>query len=90
MSTITSFDGMSFKMYFKPKEHEPPHMVIFYGEKSCEINIKTLDIRDGILPKAKMDRANEWIEKHRDELLEMWSSQIFHKIKPLNAKKKGV
>ncbi len=32
MPEITRFYGIVIKMFFKPKEHEPPHIHALYGE----------------------------------------------------------
>ncbi len=45
--------------------------------------IETLNIIEGSLPKRARILAREWAEIHQDELNEMWETQNFHKIKPL-------
>ncbi|WP_366095291.1 DUF4160 domain-containing protein [Flavobacterium sp.] len=34
-------------------------------------------------PVGKLKLVQAWAEIHKDELLEMWYSKAFHKVKPL-------
>ena len=42
MPTISNFYGMTIKIYFLGKEHNPPHIHVIYGEYTAAINIKKL------------------------------------------------
>jgi len=42
-----------------------------------------LNIIDGKLPKKCRQLVREWAEAHQQELIDMWNSQDFHKIAPL-------
>ncbi|PHS58682.1 MAG: hypothetical protein COB17_01660 [Sulfurimonas sp.] len=47
------------------------------------MELSSLNIIDGSLPKRARIFSREWAELHQDELLEMWDTQNFHKIEPL-------
>ena len=70
-------------MFFKPKEHEPSHIHAIYGEYVGEINIKTMEMIEGDLPKKALELVKEWLEIHQDELQEMWEKQNIRKLPPL-------
>lgn len=83
MPMISSFYGIIIKMYFKQYEHNPPHIHAIYGEYICAINIKTSTIMDGYIPEKALYLVKEWIKLHRDELLDIWNTQKFNKLPPL-------
>jgi len=68
-------------MYFE--EHDPPHFHVGYNEHRASMEIKTLNLMAGTLPAKVRGLVEEWAEQHQQELLEMWQSQDFHKLKPL-------
>ena len=46
-------------------------------------DLRTLTLLEGDLP-AKADAlSREWLGLHKDELLEMWNTQVFKKLPPL-------
>lgn len=47
------------------------------------IDIQTLDVLEGDLPEKALNLAKEWIKQHQSEILEIWSTQQFKKIEPL-------
>ena len=63
------------KMYFK--EHGVPHFHAIYGEYNGVLNIKTLDLMEGDLPKRAHRLVKEWAAKYQAELVEMWKTQKF-------------
>lgn len=80
---ITRFYGLTVKMYLLGKKHNPPHIHILYGEYNAVIDLQTLKLMEGDLPGKGLAMAMEWATIHRDELLEMWSSQNFRHLPPL-------
>lgn len=70
-------------MYLLGKEYNPPHIHILYGEYNAVIDLQTLTLMEGDLPGKGLAMAMEWTTLHRDELLEMWSSQNFRHLPPL-------
>lgn len=81
MPEISRFLGIIILMYFD--EHNPPHFHIKYNEYKAVMEIKTLNILAGYLPVKVRGLVEEWAEIHQEELLAMWNSKDFHKIKPL-------
>ena len=83
MPVIARFYGMVIKMYLRGKEHNPPHVHVLYGECNGIIDLLTLSIIEGDLPSKAVALVTEWASKHQDELLEMWNTQQFKKLPPL-------
>ena len=83
MPTISRFYGLTIRMYFLAAEHNPPHIHVRYGKDTAEIEIRTGKTIQGNLPVRALSLAREWIGLHREELLEMWETQEFKKINPL-------
>ena len=85
MPTISIFYGIIVRMFFD--EHAPPHFHAQYGEFKASINIKTLELMDGKLPRRALELLLDWAELHQEELLEDWylcQKQLPpRKIKPL-------
>ncbi len=83
MPIISSFYGMTIKIYFLGKEHNPPHIHVIYGEYTSAVSIDTLEVLDGDLPKKELNLIRQWIKIHKKELLDIWNSQKLKKIEPL-------
>ena len=85
MPVLSRFYGIIIRMYFLPKEHNPPHVHVIYQDETFSIAIKDLSIIDGeVQPSSRaLSMVKEWIGLHRDELLEMWETQELHSIEPL-------
>ncbi len=83
MPVISRFYGMTIKMYFQQSEHNPPHFHVIYGEYVGLIDIKTLEMLEGDLPKKALMLVREWGEKHQKELMRIWQTQEFIKLPPL-------
>ena len=83
MPELARFYGMVVKMYFAQKEHNPPHIHAIYGEYMSAIDIQTLEVLEGDLPEKALNLVREWIQQHQSEILEIWITQQFKKIAPL-------
>lgn len=84
MPIIARFYGMIIKMYFLQSEHNPPHIhAIYENEYIGVMNIKTREIIDGDLPRRAEKILAEWVEIHEKELLQIWETQNFVKLPPL-------
>jgi hypothetical protein len=46
MPTISMFYGIIIRMYFAPKEHNPPHIHAYYNEYKISFNIQTMEFMD--------------------------------------------
>nr|WP_305909461.1 DUF4160 domain-containing protein [Methylomarinum sp. Ch1-1]MDP4522374.1 DUF4160 domain-containing protein [Methylomarinum sp. Ch1-1] len=47
------------------------------------LNIDTLEMIEGDLPKRAKKLVIEWAKMNKDEMKKMWDSQEFHKLPPL-------
>ncbi|MBQ0041626.1 MAG: DUF4160 domain-containing protein [Clostridiales bacterium] len=83
MPVISRFYGLTVRMYFLASEHQPPHIHVVYGDDSAEISIGDGSLLAGKLPAKAMQLILEWLELHREELMEIWDTQIFNPIDPL-------
>ena len=80
MPTISKFFGIAIRMYYD--DHGPPHFHAYYADASAKIDIETLSVREGILPRRALGLVLEWAAEHRNELLEDWRLAEAHR--PLN------
>jgi hypothetical protein len=81
MPTISSFYGILIRMYYD--EHGPPHFHVEYQGSGAAIDIESLHIRAGRLPRRALNLALDWAELHRDELRANW--RLAEEGRPLNA-----
>jgi hypothetical protein len=84
MPEISKFYGIVISMLFD--DHNPPHFHVKYGDYRAQITIKDGTIK-GILPRRALNLVYEWLDLHREELLENWkrieNRQILLKVEPL-------
>ena len=83
MPVIARFYGLIIKMYFQQSEHNPPHIHAVYGEYIGAIDIQTLEMIEGDLPPKALSLVKEWVARHKTELLEIWCTQNFKPLPPL-------
>ena len=85
MPTISSFYGIIIRMFFN--EHAPPHFHAQYAEYKASINIQSLELMEGDLPRRALNLVLDWAELHQSELLRDWELCEQHqqplKINPL-------
>jgi hypothetical protein len=85
MPTISYFYGIAIQMFWN--DHAPPHFHALYGDFEATIDIETLHVSRGNLPRRALALVLEWAEEHRAELQEDWElcrlRQIPRKIDPL-------
>jgi hypothetical protein len=85
MPTISMFYGIMIQMFWG--DHAPPHFHAVYGEYEIIINIRTLEIMKGFMPRRALALVLEWASLHREQLMEDWKlcelKQIPVKIEPL-------
>ena len=70
-------------MFLIDNEHPPRHIHVKYGEYTAVVELEHLNIIEGELPKRCWQLVREWAELHQQELIEMWETQSFHRIEPL-------
>ena len=84
MPTLSRFYGIVIRMYYLGSEHNPPHIHAIYGDDTAAFDIKTGEIIDGYVPRRAVEMVQEWIFKNKAALLEMWETQEFQKLDPLD------
>ena len=84
MPIISQFYGIIIRMYFLQSEHNPPHIHTIYGDFVAVISINDGKILFGTLPNKAYNLVKEWLTINRDELLNMWKSQTFKRLPPIN------
>jgi hypothetical protein len=86
MPTISMFYGIMIQMFWN--DHAPPHFHALYGEFEVLINIRTLEVIKGTMPRRALTLVLEWASLHRAELIEDWTlceqNQMPKKISPLD------
>ena len=80
MPTIHLFKGIRIKMHLREKEHNPPHIHAEYGETAASFYIDGGKIYEGKFPNKQQRIVARFINKHKDELLEMLETGIYHRI----------
>lgn len=83
MPVLSRFYGIIIRMYFQQSEHNPPHIHAIYGEHVAAIDFQGKKIIEGELPQKALELVMEWISIHEKELKEIWDTQNFKNIKPL-------
>jgi len=83
MPVLARFYGIIIRMYFLQSEHNPPHIHAIYNEDVAAIDFMTGEILEGHLPAKAMEMVLEWIELNRAALKEIWETQEFRKLPPL-------
>ena len=85
MPPISTFYGILIQMFWS--DHAPPHFHALYAEHEVLIDIRTLDILEGEMPRRALALILEWAQEHRAELMEDWDlcahNQQPNKIRPL-------
>jgi hypothetical protein len=71
MPEVSKFYGIVITMLYS--EHNPPHFHVRYGEYRASITIKE-GIVDGKLPRRALNLVFEWLDLHRDELMDNWNN----------------
>jgi hypothetical protein len=84
MPEISRFLGIVIGIF--PRDHGPPHFHAVYGEFQITVDLET-GVVHGDFPKRALRLVLEWLDLHRDELLEVWNlvqaGQPAKKIAPL-------
>jgi hypothetical protein len=70
MPTISTFYGISIRMYFD--DHPPPHLHAVYNGLTAQFDLQTGEVIEGKLPKTATRLVKEWIALHRDALVANW------------------
>lgn len=84
MPVISRFYGITLKMYFRQKEHNPPHIHAIYGEYVGLFSLLDGEMFEGNIPTKYQSLIKEFIIHYNNELLTMWETQSFYSLPPIN------
>ena len=83
MPILSRFYGIVIKMYFLQSEHNPPYIHAIYNDDVAAIDYMTGEVLEGFLPPKALQMVRDWIELNREELQQIWETQEFKKLPPL-------
>lgn len=85
MPEISRFYGIIIYMYVD--DHNPPHFHVWYNNYKAIVFINNGLVK-GILPRRVLSLVYEWLDLHKDELLQNWenikNSKATFNIEPLD------
>ena len=85
MPELSRFLGIVIAMYYN--DHAPPHFHAKYGNHEIRVSIEDGTILSGSFPARAQRLVLEWLDLHRDELMEDWAlaeqRKPLRKIEPL-------
>jgi len=70
MPELSRFFGIIIRMFYS--DHEPAHFHALYGEYEALIEVETLALPRGELPRRALALVLEWAVLHREELRQDW------------------
>ena len=70
MPTVAIVEGANLLMY--ANDHAPPHFHVLFAEHRAVIDIQTLKLSRGELPRAKLKAITKWAAPRRMRLLKAW------------------
>lgn len=86
MPELSRFFGIVIRMFYS--DHEPAHFHAIYGEYEALIEVDTLSMFRGSLPRRALALILEWAALHRTELREDWrrarNGETLNEIEPLD------
>lgn len=86
MPEISRFYGMIIRMFYN--DHNPPHFHVIYQDHEAIVDIHTLEVLSGTIPKRAKLLVMEWASDHRAELESNWKRarlrKELEKIEPLD------
>ena len=84
MPTISSFYGIVIVTFLKGKEHNPPHIHAIMADYDAPFLIATGELIEGSFPAKATAMVKEFILKYRNELEEMWETEKYIKLPPID------
>lgn len=83
MPVISKFNGISIKMYFRQKEHNPPHIHAICGDNIGMFSLLDGEMFEGDLGNKEQKIVQKFIAEYANELLDMWKTQNFKVLEPI-------
>ena len=84
MPTISHFYGIIIVMNLRNKEHNPPHIHAVTNDFAAPFRISSGELMEGSFPPKAKAMVKEFILKYQDELMEMWETEQYVKLPPLD------
>lgn len=72
MPTFFIIDGIKIDFYYN--DHVPPHFHAIYAEYEVLIEIESLKIHRGSLPKPQQKKILKWAKANQAQLNEIWEA----------------
>ena len=83
MPVISSFYGIVIKMYLRRKEHNPPHLHAIYGDYAGLFSLDEVEMYEGDIPVKEQKLIKNFILHYREQLYDMWKTQNFYLLPPI-------
>ena len=83
MPVISRFRGIILRMYLRQKEHNPPHIHAQYGDSVGFFSLENGEMFEGDLDKKMRSFETNFIVYYKEQLLEMWKTQKFDMLDPI-------
>lgn len=71
MPTVAYVDGVKIQLF--ANEHPPPHFHAVQAEYRVQIEIDSLRVLNGRMPRAILSRVISWAGPRRQALMEAWN-----------------
>lgn len=71
MPVISKFYGITIKIYFRSKEHNPPHIHAFYGDYVGVFSLVNDEMFEGEIPNKEQQMIIRFIKFYRNQLVDM-------------------
>lgn len=83
MPTISNFYGIIILMFFRNKEHNPPHIHAVTQDYEAPFRISDGEIMNGTFPPKAKAMVKEFVLRYQKELEEMWESGEYTRLPPI-------
>ena len=70
-------------MYLRNKEHNPPHVHAITQDFDAPFLIQSGEMMEGYFPLKAKELVRAFILHYREELMQMWETENYVKLKPL-------
>jgi len=80
MPIIATIKGIRIYINYSLDEHNPPHIHGVYDNKRCTVDLNGKVLVSGGLNKNILSLIIDFVNQHKNTLLEMWNTQNFKKI----------
>jgi hypothetical protein len=74
MPRVSAFYGIT--LWFYRPDHPPPHFHARYAEDEARIELATLRVLSGWLPKRALGLVRTWARLHQEELRADWERAL--------------